>query len=966
MRLGLLPAGIAIAMLPAAFAFAQEAAPAAAAEATTLDRIEVTGSRIRQVDVETAQPILTITREDIQNQGFNTVADILQNISAAGSPAISRSDSLSSGEEVGGSYIDLRNLGANRTLVLVNGKRLGISTGGYQDISTIPSAAVERIEVLKDGASSIYGSDAMAGVINIITRTNFDGAEVNAYMGQYGEGDGGKQNYDFVMGFTGDRGSVTIAGEQHKEDVVWAKDRSFSRDSYPGYPQYSNSVVGQWGNYNTNTGKIERNPDDTPALDEDGEEVGLPAAWYAPNRGGSAQGEANFHPQNGDDTSNPADQMHLISPIERRSLYASANYDITDNVRFVSDMAYNDRTSTSQIAGYPLQSTAVDAQMSADSYFNPTNDHTPDSEGIAVDWRRRGWENPRVTESNLTTWRFTGAIEGSFQLNERYFDWDVGYLYNQNKTTKISNGNFFIPGVRQAVGPSFLNSAGQVQCGTAAAPIDGCVAWNPFAGFGTGDVANSLDDPALRDQIYREEHALGETETTSYFANIAGSLFALPAGDLGFAVGYEYRNEQGSYAPDAISQSGDSTNLAAGPTQGQYALDELYAEVSIPVLADMAFAQELSFSVASRYSDYTTFGDTVNSKFGVKWRPMDDLLFRGTWSEGFRAPTISNLYGGGSESFVTGFADPCDSVYGVVGGSAACLADVGQGYRQQQQGFIPTTSVAAQTPVPFTSGSNSELQPETSESKTLGLVYSPGFAPGLSVSLDWWNIRIENTMVSDSANQILKDCYVALITSRCAAFTRDPVTGIVNDLTYGLRNAGYQETEGFDFDLGYRIDTEFGRFGANWATTYVSKNNIKSTNEVDTPVSVYTGFGSSFRVRSNLNLNWNKGDFGANWGMRYSSSMKEQCYFDVPCNIPDYAAPDTQGENVPMNRVGSNTFHDVQVNWKAPWNATVAIGANNVFDHRGPVMYSGPNSSFSYYGGFDIGQFLYMKYQQRF
>src|SRR5690606_10753903 len=220
-------------------AFAQDSA------ATTLDRIEVTGSRIRQVDLETAQPIQTISRADIEAQGFSTVSDILQNLTAAGSPAISRSDALASGEAVGGQYIDLRNLGPNRTLVLVNGKRLGITTDGLQDVASIPSVMVERIEILKDGASSIYGSDAMAGVVNIITRKNFEGLETNVYFGQYGDGDGAKENYDFIMGFAGERGSITIAGEYHNEDGVWARDRWFSRDSYPGFPQYSSTTAGQ-------------------------------------------------------------------------------------------------------------------------------------------------------------------------------------------------------------------------------------------------------------------------------------------------------------------------------------------------------------------------------------------------------------------------------------------------------------------------------------------------------------------------------------------------------------------------------------------------------------------------------------------------------------------------------------------------------------------------------------------------
>ncbi|MDH7452364.1 hypothetical protein QF205_04595 [Luteimonas composti] len=143
-------------------------------------------------------------------------------------------------------------------------------------------------------------------------------------------------------------------------------------------------------------------------------------------------------------------------------------------------------------------------------------------------------------------------------------------------------------------------------------------------------------------------------------------------------------------------------------------------------------------------------------------------------------------------------------------------------------------------------------------------------------------------------------------------------TGILDDLTYGLRNAGYQETEGFDFDVSYRLGTEYGNFSATWQNTYVSKNNLKTTNDADTPESVYVSFGGSFRLRSNLNLNWENGPYSANWGMRYYSAMKEECYFDEFCSDPNYAAPDTQGQIVPMNRTGSNTFHDVQFSVKTP------------------------------------------------
>ena len=924
--------------------FAQEAT-----EAKTLDRIEVTGSRIRQVELETAAPVVTISRADIQAGGFNTVADILQNIPSAGSPTFSRTSPLTANQEAGGQYIDLRNLGAQRTLVLVNGKRLGISPDGFQDVSTIPTAMVERIEVLKDGASSVYGSDAMAGVINIITRKNFEGLEANAYFGQYNDGDGEKQTYDFVAGMAGDRGSVTIGAEYHKEDGVWARDRWFSADSYPGYPEYSTTPVGQWGNWR----------------------VGTTGAWQVADRGSDALGPGAWHDQTAEDTSIPADQMHVMTPLERRSLFVNANYDLSENIRFVTDLSYTKRSSFRQIAGYPTQSqaAAILAPMAANSYFNPTGGVSP------VNWRRRGWEVPRTTDTDQTTWRATLGLEGSFNIGERYFDWDVGYMYNENQTTIINNGNLYIPNIRSAVGPSFVNAQGAIVCGVPGAEIAGCVPWNPFAGFGTGAVANSLADPAVQAYLYKEEHALGRTETNNYFANLTGSLFTLPAGDVGFAVGVEHRKEEGGFTPDAIAQSGQSTNLASGPTSGSYSLDEVYLELNVPILADMAFAKELSVSLASRYSDFDTFGETTNSKFGVKWRPIDDLLVRGTWSEGFRAPTIGDLYGGTTDTFVTGFHDPCDSVYGDARGSARCLQDVPADYRQLQQGFVPTTGRAAQTPVPFRSGSNPLLLPEFSTSKTIGLVYSPSYVEGLSVALDWWTIKIENTIVADTPNEIMNDCYVALIESRCALFSRDPTLGnIVSQMAFGGRNSGYADTEGYDLEVNYSLATDYGRFAAKWATTYVSRYETKSTNDPDEVPSQLNGFssnaaGSNFRIRSNLNLSWTLNEFSVNWGMRYSSGTKEACqgFGDgAHCSLPNYQAPDTLGAIVPMNEVGSVTFNDLQFSWKAPWNATIAVGANNVFDRDPPVYYTRPNSGFAFYGGHDIGRFMYMRYQQKF
>ncbi|NCT71827.1 MAG: TonB-dependent receptor [Xanthomonadaceae bacterium] len=982
----------AVSVIGTGTAFAQQAQ----GDATTLDRIEVTGTRIRQVDTETAQPVFTLSRADIEKQGFQSVSDILQNISAMGPPTISRASPLSAGEIAGGTYISMRNLGAQRTLVLVNGKRLGISTSGYADVSTIPAVAVERIEVLKDGASSTYGSDAIAGVINIITRSNYEGAAASAYFGQYGEGDGEITKGDFIMGFTGDRGSLTVAAEWGEEDVVKASDRPYSafpRSSY--HPTDNWTTVGQYGGWVT-----------TATTGVPGVATGTRVILRP---GGDPRNLADYVPQNQvigtcvgstpttgctpgvtDGKSNTNQQTDLRTPVERKSIYLDGVFDITDSVRFRTNLAYNNRVTDRTVAGYPMQATSfatsnggTGVPLSAASYFNPTG-------ATISNWWRRTWEAPRVSSSDLTTYRFTGAFEGSFEWADRLFDWDVSYLYNNNDLLQTNTGNLNLANTARALGPSFLDSAtGQVRCGTTASPLNGCVAWNPFLPYGVEGPGGLTNNKALYDYLFQAEHATGETETTVYAANLAGTILTLPAGDLGFAIGVETRKEEGTFVPDALAVTGGSTNLSSGPTGGSYSVDEVYLELQIPILADLPGARELSLNIASRYSDYDTFGETTNNKFGLKWKPIDSLLLRATYADGFRAPTIADLYGGGSQTF-SFFTDPCDTNFGSSANNATtranCAADLGalaSTFRQLGQGLNPAGSPNTQTPVAFTSGSNPTLTPELSESQTIGAVWSPSFIEGLNISLDWWKVRIGDTIVADSPTQILNDCYIQGITSRCSnqLFTRDAALGYINFLSFGSRNAGFRKVEGFDFDVTYRWTTEnFGNFNVSSNSTYTAKDYFVSTNDPRYATSG-VGFTSAFRIRSNLGVNWQMGAWGVSWTARYYSSMKEGCTYFVPgsteanleCNEIVYAPTgvilpngDPASAISRRNRVGSNTFNDVQVRWDAPWNATISVGANNVFEKVGPVMYTQPSANVSYYGNFDIGRFVYMKYTQKF
>jgi len=907
---------------------------------TNLDRIEITGSRIRQASVESAQPVVALNRAEIEKKGYVNVADILQDVTAAGAPSMSRANSLESGRDFGGMYVSLRNLGPERSLVLIDGRRMGVSAAGYSDLASIPSSIVDRVEVLTDGASALYGSDAIAGVVNIITRKNFDGAEVNAYVGQYSEGDGQKTSYSATFGKTFDRGWVTVGGEYSDEDPILGGAREFT--AYPNGPRHPTdglSGVTPWG-YATVDGKN-----------------------LSVGPGGDPTVLGNFVPADKANDANTKTNMSLLTGLQRKSVFANGGFSINDNLRLVADALYTERESTKQLAGYPYQSTGGRALLSKDSAFNPF--------GRDVAFAHRTEELPRGTENNLTTKRASVGVEGSFETGSRYWDWNVSYMYNRNEGERIGTGSMYQPNVNQSVGPSFIDGQGVAHCGSVGNVIAGCTPWNPLAPMGyTGPGA--LGNQDVQDYLFTRFTDKMQSTTKVASANISGSLFSLSAGDIMGAMGIEHRSEEASYDPDLMVRNGQIAGTSGQPTRGDYALNEAYLELQVPLLADMAFARELSLDVAGRYSDYNNFGSTTNTKFGLKWKPIDSLLVRATYGTGFRAPTVENLYGG-TVTTRDSYTDPCDTTFGAAANNAQVQARCRAGgvpanFRQLAADGNPATVPGQQGGTDFTSGSNEALKPETAKTWTVGLVYSPEFVSGLDLSLDWWKIRINDVIVGESATDMLNQCYVQGVDAACNRFTRSrsgKTIGQVSALDRTLLNAGYQETAGYDIAVRYRLpELAIGKFSVSWNTTYVDYLERKNDNAETTPVRQYAGWEGNFRVRSNLNLDWQYGNLGLGWTARYYSSMQENCAYATECSNPGFSSPYTGNQGI--NKVGSNTFHDIQMRYILPWNGTVSMGINNVFDHQGPIMYSQPNSSFTYYGGFDIGRYMYMKYQQRF
>ncbi|MCC8686046.1 TonB-dependent receptor plug domain-containing protein [Xanthomonas campestris] len=954
-RLGLLPAGIAIALTPAFAANAQEQS---APSTTTLDRIEITGSRIRSVDVETAQPVFTVTQQDIQKSGLVSVGDILQNLSIAGTQTYSKAAVLTSDPEQGGQYVNLYNLGENRTLVLVNGKRWTSSLSGLTDMSTIPSSLIERIEVLKDGASAIYGSDAVAGVVNIILRQNYDGAEASAYFGQNGRGDGSKEQYSFTAGTTTDRSSLVFGANYTNEDPVWARDRALTRYSAgPNHIEDSLSATGPWGRFTSN--------DQTYILNHTG-------SFDGRGVGADSRNIANYHNEiTTDDYYNSVDQMMLQQSSRNKSIFTTGSYNLTDSLTFKSTAMYSERDSNRQIAGYPLQASSqpqFPVAISGTSYYNPVGQDINS-------WFRRTVELPRTTESNVKTLHFDAALEGVFDVGSHGWNWDVGFNYNKYDVTQVSRGNINLLALQKALGPSFLNAQGQVQCGTAASPLPlgtsnalgQCTPFNILGG-------PSASTPNALQYINALGQATQQSLSKQWTANITGGLFDLPAGELGLAAGVEHREISGYDYPDQLSSAGYTTDLAAQATEGRYQTNEAYLELLIPVLKDLPGAKELSFDVAARYSNYSRFGDTTNSKFSFTWKPIDDLLVRGTYGTGFRAPTLSDTFGGGSQTFDT-FTDPCDATFGSLGNAGVAARCAGEGlpagFRQTDTAGNAVTRRDVQGNAPFNSGvGNAELEPEYSITRTVGMVYSPHWVQGLDFSLDWYRISISNIITSLTANDVLNNCYLNSLASYCADYGRDAVTGQVTTLSRGNVNLGRLETEGYNFGVRYRMpETAYGKFAVNLDTNYLAT--YKSQAEAGAEWANAAGYWNFPRVRATLGLDWSLGALSANWNLRYYGGFRDYCWdaaAGIECNDPNYQTPNPGwGGGTGSNKKGSISYQDVSVTWQAPWDGSVTVGARNIWNKQPPVTYSITNSSTAAIDPMlDYDRFLFVQYNQRF
>jgi iron complex outermembrane receptor protein len=933
-------------------AFGMHAAYAQDAQNAPLQRVEVTGSRIRQVDMETAQPIQVMTQEQIQKTGLVTVGDILNQLSSAGSPDFSRGGSLTSNRENGGQYINLRNLGSNRLLVLVDGKRWTQTVDGYTDMSTVPSAMIERIEVLKDGASSIYGSDAIAGVVNIILKKKLDGGQLSVYTGANDKGDGRNKDFSLSYGANSDKASLMVGLSHTEQGVVWPGTRGITK--YPRGPAHPTAGLGTgpWGEVMPLDGSFDK------VLNHTGDQTGN-------GTGADSRNPANYHDWSGSivaDKYNTAQQMMFQMPNKLDTLFTKGTIALPYDLQFTTTAMYSQRKSTAQIAGYPLRSdvqSTYPVYIDANSYYNPF--------GTELFFYRRTVEVPRVTDNENRTFHADATLSGNFEVRGLAWNWDAGYNHSAVRGSTLSTGNLNLLNLKKALGPSFRNASGVVQCGTPGAPVSlqECVPWDIVGG-------PSASNPQVLNYVMSTGQATYGSTVNSATANIGGEVLQLPAGALGVAAGVEHREVRGYDQPGQFEQSGYSSDLAGNPTNGKYTVKEAYAEVNIPVLKGVRFAELLSFDLATRHSVYSNFGTTNNSKGSFMWKPTRDLLARGTYAQGFRAPTVGDTFGGGEQTY-DDIMDPCDSEFGqrgAAGVDARCTqAGAAPGFRQlDQTNTAVTSSDGGQSAYPFMAGAgNKALQPERAKTKTLGFVYSPSFLPGFSGSLDWYNIKVTNSISGISATQVAEYCYVQGVQSYCNAIARDPASGQITNLARGNANLGALETEGYDLSLNYRLPrTAYGQFGLRSDSSFVTKYREKADNDAQwvSYLGEYTTGGSAlYRLKSNFSVDWNLGNWSATWTARYFGGLKDKCYSSsIECSNPAGLA--AWGKD--YNKLGAMVYNDLSVAYKTSWNGQIMVGANNVFDKQPRTTILGAASSSRVDANLPVDRFIYARYNQSF
>ena len=855
----------------------------------------------------------------------------------------------------GSVLIDLRGLGSARTLTLVNGQR--VVDGG--DFQTIPSTMIERVEILKDGASAVYGADAVAGVVNIITRRDFEGLELNVQTADFSNMlSGAQESISLIAGKNFGDGNFVFGAEFVDQEQAFQSDTpwAFMQSSYYIYPEggcerqltapYNGTASG--GCY---AGGSSRIPESRLSFMNQGLFlIGTPA---------TAPYEVGLMQEHDGRSYNYAPVNYIQTPYERTNIFAEGHFDLTDNIRFNAEVRGNDRASAQQLA--PLPFTGGDPMydgnfngvaysgVSEDNYYlrravdayNATGPETPLVYEPLVTPRRRMIETNRRFEQEVSQFQWVASLEGT--VND--IDWNIYWNEGSRSRTDRDFGQF--SGVRlfNAMGPSAdLDGDGQPECygdiTDASTLIVGCVPLNMFGGGevnAAGQPTVTTLTPDMVDYVALDtvDTLISKQQSVGFGFN--GSSFDLPGGEVGWAAGYARWTQELTYTPDSAKTIGAVTGNVGAGTMGTLTNDSVYGEFLAPVFDNGL--QALAISGGVRYDDWDVFGSDTTWQAGIEFQALESLKLRATAGTVFRAPTIGNLFGGVVDNFPT-YSDPCVPPEG--DSLPPGCAQVGIQTDSQLHALV---------------GGNPNLTPESGETFTAGAVWNTGLGNGdLTLTADYWQTDLEDGISSLGVQFILDDCYINENASSCALVTRTAGYDIFT-VRDGTLNVADQGAQGIDLEVRYGIDTRVGQFEAALLWTHLLERTKTPfagaaqeelagtyTDVTDEDGGAYPG------DKANVSLQWYRDNLSIGYLGEFVGAM------DTAAAFVDY-----------QYKLDAEFYHDIVGSYTFAQTGTdISVGVTNLTDEPPPYIDLGFNGKTDVAAYRLFGRGYYLRLTQSF
>ena len=933
-----------LSLMPAQLAVAQEA--------EEIEEVVVTGSRIRRNPLDDAVAIMDVTVADINSTGLTNLGDALRQLPLTGSainsqfnvPGNSGFPQDGSGIGAGAVQVAIRNVEAKRTLVLVDGRRwiAGASASGVPnsvDLNTIPENVIERVEILQDGASAIYGSDAIGGVVNIITKESYEGFRIDAQTGSYiSDNDGESSELSVLWGAGNDTTHLMFSASYREERGIETANRS--RSAYPNPDATSCDVPGTFCSSFTPQARVIFGPNqdfdqivlNNGVLNDGGANV----PTCDPNTPGDCIATGNWHAWSNADRFNyngPGFNF-LRTPNERVNIYTSVRHQIAPDISMFARASYTNRSSETKAAPEPLclgngcgNAINDNIVISALNPYNPFGIDLSVANGNLEFIGRRPLESGgRLFFQDVNTYMIVAGLEGEFEMSGRGFYWDATAGYGDNRGFQQKFNSHNAAKLAVALGDPAVCAA-----------TPNCVPFNLFGGQtpppGSG-ASGSITQPMLDFVTYTQRDFSEQTLKNIAF-NIGGDIAEMPGGMLGFAAGVEYRDHDGSFLPDPIAERGETAGIPSGRTVGAFDVTEIYGELNVPIIEGRSGFDYLEANAAVRSSDYSTFGRETTYKVSGLWRPIGDLSLRASFSTGFRAPGIGELFGGAAREDFT-FLDPCADYTATLGSSAGgrdtaqpqniqdnCLA---QGVQPGLQQTNPQLSAV--------SAGNPSLTPEESDNYTFGIVWSPAWSEGTSwsegitFSLDFYEVEIKNAVQGRDPGDLIQACAETNDPQLCALTPRTS-SGQLDVVNNQLQNIGGIDASGWDLAVNWTgPDSDIGQFSARIQATGLSEFKERTTNPDDSVVvndlkgrHTDETFARAFPdLRVNTSVDWTMNRWNAGLRLRWTDQMTT----DDDSKLDSVMFADLRATYNP------SVFNDALY---------VTLGFNNVLDEKPPVCF---------------------------